>query len=465
MMNGARSLLRPGRLMARGRVVAAQMLRQDCTVDRRRTASSRPFMSSASFTPPQGLVDRLLRADAADMRSSKDDDDAWVDKPSAHVEDPLHPNGFDFTVDLDVAPATDTGVARFARDWVRTGAAPDPFALVEGEITSLSAGIQKLLGSDHPVLELCARYFFEAGRDGGKKVRPTMVLLMAIATNKHRKIGDGAEVSSSDSQELDECRSLSSQRRLAEITEMIHTASLFHDDVIDKADARRGAPSANRAYGDKLAILAGDFLLARASIALARLRDCEVVELMSTVIEHLVKGEVMQMRGGHLKDCTALEYYFHKNYYKTGSLMANSCRSAAVLGRHTEEVEDIAFAYGKHIGLAFQLVDDVLDFEGSMQTLGKPALADLKAGLATAPVILAADQFPRLQILIDRKFTEPGDVDEALELVNRSAGLQRAKDLAVAQADLATDAIMRLGPSPARDALAHLAYKVVARKH
>lgn len=429
----------------------------------KRVASPRYFMSPASFSPPQGLVDRLLRADADDMR--KDGDDAWVDRPSAHVEDPLHPTGFDFTVDLNAAPATDTGVAKFARDWVQKGTAPDPFGLVEGEITSLSAGIRKLLGSDHPVLELCARYFFEAGRDGGKKVRPTMVLLMAIATNKHRKIGDGAEVSSSDSQELDECRSLSSQRRLAEITEMIHTASLFHDDVIDKADARRGAPSANRAYGDKLAILAGDFLLARASIALARLRDCEVVELMSTVIEHLVKGEVMQMRGGHLKDCTALEYYFHKNYYKTGSLMANSCRSAAVLGRHTEEVEDIAFAYGKHIGLAFQLVDDVLDFEGSMQTLGKPALADLKAGLATAPVILAADQFPRLQILIDRKFTEPGDVDEALELVNRSAGLQRAKDLAVAQADLATDAIMRLGPSPARDALAHLAYKVVARKH
>ena len=429
----------------------------------RRKSTPRFFMSRPSFSPPQELVDRLLRADSEGLG----DDDAWVDRPSAHVEDPLHPNGFDFTVDLHTPPATDTGVAEFARRKVHTGIAPDPFGLVEGEITSLSAGIRKLLGSDHPVLELCARYFFEAGRDGGKKVRPTMVLLMSIASNHHHRTVTEMAGAHPDqpTPELEDCRSLSSQRRLAEITEMIHTASLFHDDVIDKADARRGVPSANRAYGDKLAILAGDFLLARASIALARLRNCTVVELMSTVIEHLVKGEVMQMRGGHLKDCTALEYYFHKNYYKTGSLMANSCRSAAVLGQHTEEVEDIAFAYGKHIGLAFQLVDDVLDFEGSMQTLGKPALADLKAGLATAPVILAADQFPRLQTLIDRKFSEPGDVDEALELVNRSAGLQRTKDLAVAQADLATDAIMRLAPSTARDALAHLAYKVVARKH
>lgn len=218
------------------------------------------------------------------------------------------------------------------------------------------------------VLELCARYFFEGGRDGGKKVRPTMVLLVSLAANHHKAAAQASAAAKSLGSAAAPLKAspraggsgpvgcLSSQRRLAEITEMIHTASLFHDDVIDLADARRGAPSANRAYGDKLAILAGDFLLARASVGLARLRCLEVVELMSTVIEHLVKGEVMQMRGGHLKDCGPLEYYFHKNYYKTGSLMSNSCRSAAVLGGHSPEVQDIAFAYGKHLGLAFQLV-------------------------------------------------------------------------------------------------------------
>lgn len=137
---------------------------------------------------------------------------------------------------------------------------------------------QSLLGSDHPVLEACAKYLFEL--DGGKKIRPTMVLLVSRAA--------AASSSSPNSSNM----VLDSQKRLAEITEMIHTASLFHDDVIDEAETRRGMPSINKLYGNKMAVLAGDFLLARASISLARLRDVEVVELLSTVIEHLVKGEV-----------------------------------------------------------------------------------------------------------------------------------------------------------------------------
>ncbi|CAM9866180.1 unnamed protein product [Sphacelaria rigidula] len=158
---------------------------------------------------------------------------------------------------------------------------------------------------------------------------------------------------------------------------MIHAASLFHDDVIDEADTRRGVSSVNKVFGNKLAILAGDFLLARSSMSLARLRSLESVELMSAAIEHLVKGEVLQMRpteqGGG-----AFEYYVRKNYYKTGSLMANSCKAAAVLGDHHVEVQNVAFEYGKRVGLAFQLVDDILDFEGNAFTLGKPALNDLR---------------------------------------------------------------------------------------
>jgi len=202
---------------------------------------------------------------------------------------------------------------------------------------------------------------------------------------------------------------------------MIHTASLFHDDVIDEADARRGVPSINKLYGNKMAILAGDFLLARASVSLARLRNVEVVELLSTVIEHLVKGEVMQSRPQALLDGSgatddgraALEYYLHKNYYKTGSLMANSCRAAVLLAGHGEALQAQAFAYGRHVGLAFQLVDDVLDFEQSSEILGKPALNDLRQGLATAPVLLAAQRFPReVAELIKRKFRSEGDVEK-----------------------------------------------------
>lgn len=107
---------------------------------------------------------------------------------------------------------------------------------------------------------------------------------------------------------------------------MIHTASLLHDDVIDESDTRRGVPSVNKVFGAKLAILAGDFMLARSSVCLARLRSLEAVELISTAIEHLVKGEVMQMKHADGHAITPFEYYLRKNYYKTGSLMSNSCK-------------------------------------------------------------------------------------------------------------------------------------------
>lgn len=278
--------------------------------------------------------------------------------------------------------------------------------------------LQSLLGTDHPVLEACAKYLFEL--DGGKKIRPTMVLLVARAAAAHapRSVSN---VNGHHASDPESPGPLPSQKRLAEITEMIHTASLFHDDVIDEADARRGVPSINKLYGNKMAILAGDFLLARASVSLARLRNVEVVELLSTVIEHLVKGEVMQSRPQALLDGSgatddgraALEYYLHKNYYKTGSLMANSCRAAVLLAGHGEALQAQAFAYGRHVGLAFQLVDDVLDFEQSSEILGKPALNDLRQGLATAPVLLAAQRFPReVAELIKRKFRSEGDVEK-----------------------------------------------------
>ena len=128
------------------------------------------------------------------------------------------------------------------------------------------------------------------------------------------------------------------QRRLAEITETIHTASLLHDDVIDHSESRRGAPSANLQFGNKMAVLGGDFLLARASVALARLRHPEVVELLATVIANLVEGEFMQLKNTALDEAKpvwsedALTYYLEKTYLKTASLISKSCRAAAILG-------------------------------------------------------------------------------------------------------------------------------------
>ena len=244
-----------------------------------------------------------------------------------------------------------------------------------------------------------------------------------------------------------------------------HSLCYTDDDVIDGSDLRRGVPSVHMVFGNKMAILAGDYLLARASICLARLRNVHVVECMSTIIEHLVRGEVMQMRGTKEKDSSKerIVYYLRKNFYKTASLMANSCKSAALLGDYPLEYVDASYRYGKHVGMAFQLVDDTLDFEGSLMSLGKPSLADLKAGLATAPVLFAAEEYPELNPLIERKFKQDGDAERALEFVNASRGMERTKQLAIVHAELAMDAILELYPSEHRDSLVQLAQKVISR--
>jgi geranylgeranyl pyrophosphate synthase len=256
------------------------------------------------------------------------------------------------------------------------------------------------------------------------------------------------------------------QRRLAEVTELIHTASLLHDDVIDGADTRRGVSSVNKAFGNKLAVLAGDFLLARASVCLARLRNVPVVELLSTVIEHLVRGEVMQMRSagrgeGATRD--AFEVYLRKTYYKTGSLMANSAKAIGLLGCYPDAECEASYRYGLHLGIAFQLVDDMLDYSSNGATLGKPALNDIRCGLATAPVLYAAHRFPALLPLIDRKFDAPGDVEAAVKGVEAADGLALTRMLAIAHGNMALAAIKPLAPSPARTALAALVQRVLSR--
>ncbi len=348
----------------------------------------------------------------------------------------------------------------------------DPFILSQKDISSLSYNIRRdLIGKDHPVLTQVAGYFFEDGKDGGKKIRPMMVILlsraMAYTSNRNTTGTSNSTINTNEDNSHDD-ELFTSQKRLAEISEMIHTASLFHDDVIDKAETRRGSPAVHQIFGNKMAILAGDYLLARASVFLARLRDVEVVETMSTIIEHLVRGEVMQMKGSS-KECDNVEdrlvHYLRKNFYKTASLMANSCKSAAILGDYDDNIIEGAYKYGKHLGVSFQLVDDVLDFDGSASDMGKAALADLNAGLATAPVLFAAEKFPdEIQPMMDRKFRYDGDVEKTVQLVRQTDGIQRTKDLAQVHVELAIESIVTsLQPSVYRDALVHLAHKVVDR--
>ncbi len=378
------------------------------------------------------------------------------------------------------------------------GVSVDPLRIVAKELKFLNKNIQQLLGSGHPILDRVAKYYTNSE---GKHIRPLLVLLMSRATAptgrlpRHPSIPTSSSVnhpiSPSDvladlnpslptatplsspnngAYAQEDSAILPSQRRLAEITELIHTASLLHDDVIDDSISRRSSPSANIAFGNKMAVLAGDFLLGRASVALARLRDAEVIELLATVIANLVEGEFMQLKNTALDEAQpiwtedTLSYYLQKTYLKSASLISKSCRAAALLSQNPPEVVEAAYTYGRNLGLAFQLVDDMLDYTTSAAELGKPAGADLELGLATAPLLFAWKDNRQLGVLVGRKFTTEGDVQLARDLVFNSDGLEQTRALAQEYADKAAQAISKFPDSEAKDGLLEMCIKTMKRR-
>ncbi|KAL6707797.1 coq1 putative hexaprenyl diphosphate synthase [Coniothyrium glycines] len=371
----------------------------------------------------------------------------------------------------------------------------DPFQTVAREMKFLTGNIRQLLGSGHPTLDTVAKYYTQSE---GKYVRPMLVLLMSRATaltpRNTRTGGSGSKsvdnplthpsILADENPDTSPISSLShdtaytpedsdilpSQRRLAEITELIHTASLLHDDVIDHSISRRSAPSANIEFGNKMAVLAGDFLLGRASVALARLRDPEVTELLATVIANLVEGEFMQLKNTARDEKNpawtedTVSYYLQKTYLKSASLISKSCRAAAILGGSSPEVVEASYLYGKNLGLAFQLVDDMLDYTVSGEELGKPAGADLELGLATAPLLFAWKDNRSLGKLVGRKFSQDGDVQMARDMVTRSSGLEQTRALAQEYVDKATAAISFFPDSEAKTGLVEMCTKVMKRR-
>ena len=366
----------------------------------------------------------------------------------------------------------------------------DPFVCVEHDLSSMSSSIEAVVGSDHPLLNKIAKYFFQVN---GKRIRPAIILLMARAMQRgtvddEEKTPSSSTIEPIDLSEVNGKRRgprhrddldtlLPTQYRLAEIAEMMHTASLLHDDVIDEGDTRRGVPSVNAAYGNKFAILGGDFLLSRASVALGRLRNHDVTELMSMIIEHLVKGEILQLKnppawtaasevegeGGASTLDAHLSRYLTKTYYKTASLIANSCHSVSLLAEHTTGVQTIAYEYGRSLGLAFQVVDDILDVVGDSAVMGKAGGWDLTHGVVTAPVLYAMELDVRVRERVLRGVREE-DGDEVRRMVRDSGGVERARKMAEELGENAVAAVLRLRPSVPRSALINLVHIVLNRQ-
>jgi len=300
----------------------------------------------------------------------------------------------------------------------------DDLAAIEQEFTRQSA-------SGVAVITEIAEYLIAGG---GKRIRPLLLLLSAKAlgcTNESRI-------------------------RLGAVVEMLHTATLVHDDIIDEADTRRGRPSSNTTWGNAKCVLAGDWLYMQSFQTALEERNFRVLELLISLTQQMVEGELLQME--KLGRLINEEEYFDLIYRKTACLFKVSMQLGSAITREDEQVEAQLGEYGRNLGLAFQIVDDVLDLTAAEEVLGKPVASDLREGKATLAVIHAlergtgADREAIRRVLDDRSF-EHVPHTRILEILQRHGSIEYAMDTACAYAEAARLSIADLPETEAKRAL------------
>lgn len=294
----------------------------------------------------------------------------------------------------------------------------NPFLTIEKDLLQLNINLQSMVAAKNPILYAAAEHLFNAG---GKKIRPSLILVIAKAISHDNIISPA-------------------HRRLAEITEIIHTASLVHDDIIDDCTTRRGIETVHSTFTNKIAILAGDFLFAQSSWYLANLNNLSVVKTISKVITDFAEGEVRQ---GLTNFDTSLSMadYIEKSFYKTASLIASGCQGTAILSNCSPRTINKIYLYGKHIGLAFQIIDDILDITSSSTTLGKPQGSDLKNGNLTAPIMFTIIQNKQILSFIYEEFENISNINEIINSIKDTQAIQKSKDLAEEHLQIAIDII------------------------
>ena len=279
---------------------------------------------------------------------------------------------------------------------------------------------------------------------GGKRVRPLTVLLAAACFGAIPRAA----------------------RELAVVAELVHLATLLHDDVIDDGQERRGQPTSRRIWGNAVSVLAGDLLLTHALDRTARTSAPLALEELLATLRSLVDGEVVQLRGRAALDLRE-ETYFRVVKGKTASLFVWAARSGARASGGTGAAVDALGAFGEHIGLAFQLVDDALDYAGDADAMGKSLLADFREGKLTLPLIRAIAKRPELEE--DVKILRHGGEDEGAaaerlaRAVRSSGACEETRALARAETERAVGALAHLPPSPARELLGAVAGELAAR--
>ncbi len=309
--------------------------------------------------------------------------------------------------------------------------AKEVFDLLRPDLIAIEQEFAEQAVSDVQVVTEIATYLISGG---GKRIRPMLLLLSAKA------LGSESE----------------SRIRLGAVVEMLHTATLVHDDIIDEADTRRGRPSSNATWGNAKCVLAGDWLYMQAFSAALAERNFRVLDLLISLTQQMVEGELLQMEKlGHLIN---EEEYFDLIFRKTACLFKVSMQLGAAITPGTDDIEPQMGEYGRNLGLAFQIVDDVLDLTSMEGVLGKPVASDLREGKATLAVIHAlergtgADREAIRKVLADRSFDHVTHA-QILEILERHGSIEYAMDTACAYAEAARLSIADLPDSDARRAL------------
>ncbi len=300
--------------------------------------------------------------------------------------------------------------------------------------------IRKRLHSEVMLVNQISAYIVGAG---GKRIRPRLVLLFSSALGF-----DGPE-----------------RFELAAIVEFIHTATLLHDDVVDESDLRRGRETANALFGNAASVLVGDFLYSRAFQMMVAIDRMRVLDVLADATNVIAEGEVLQLMNLHDADL-AVDAYLRVIRFKTAKLFEASARLGAVLAGAGPAVETACADFGRSLGTAFQLVDDLLDYEGATAQLGKNVGDDLREGKPTLPLLIAMARGSEADRLLIRHAIEHGEVErlaEIVDIVRRTGALQATRDAARTEADNARRSLDALPESPSRDALIELCVRSVER--
>jgi octaprenyl-diphosphate synthase len=313
--------------------------------------------------------------------------------------------------------------------------------LIAQDMVEVDKVIATRLDSGVPLVGQVSRYIISAG---GKRLRPALLLLMcgALGYTQHQRFN------------------------LAAVVEFIHTATLLHDDVVDESTLRRGRSTANEAFGNPASVLVGDFLYSRAFQMMVDSGQMRVMEILAEATNVIAEGEVLQLMNMH--DASLDEVgYLRVIRSKTAKLFEASARLAAVLARSDAPMETACANYGQALGTAFQVIDDVLDYDGDAHEMGKNLGDDLREGKATLPLIIAMQRASEPQRQLVRHAIESGGIDQldqVVQIVRATGSLDATRQVAAQEAQRAIDTLSLLPNNPFKQALLELAAQLLGRR-